>query len=149
MSDIITIGWTILFPGNSADSLIILIIILTVLYIIHRRRSIKYVATVEFLKDLDIRDFKEILKRHRLYITPNTLRCIPRLEEFMNSGRIRIRGIRGNGLDSLVMRGLKKEDAESIILAKELNAKLYARNRKVEIIAWDNGVEVLDYVERF
>ncbi len=143
------IGYLTAISGDLGNILLILIIlVLLAVLFMYLSKKRKYVATAEFLNDVESDEKLEaFIKNKKPHIVAGTSRKLRRLKKFIDEGRLDIIWIKDwDFVSDLVSKGLEDNNAESLALAKQLKAGLYTKNPETKKIAEEHNIKVYDAI---
>jgi len=140
------IGYIVAFsrsPGGIVMLFIILFLLALLFFYMHKKR--RYVAAMDFLKDIKGDELEDFINKRNPYIVAGTSRKLRRLKKFIDQGKVEIVWIKDwNFVNELISKGLDDNSAESIALAKQLKARLFIKNPEAKRIAEEANIKVYD-----
>jgi len=143
------IGYITAISGDLGNMLLILIIlVLLALLFLYLSKKRKYVATAEFINDIESDEkLESFIKKKKPHIVAGTSRKLRRLKKFIDEGKLDIIWIKDwDFVSDLVSKGLDDNNAESLALAKQLKAGLYTRNPDTKRMAEEHNIKVYDSI---
>jgi len=141
------IGYITSISGDLGNILLILIIILLLaLLFVYLSKKRKYVASADFLNAIENDDdLDSFINKKRPCIVAGTSRKVRRLKKYIDEGKIDIIWIKDwDYVNELINKGLDDNNAESIALAKQLNAGIFLTSPEAKKIAEEAGLKAYD-----
>ena len=140
------IGYITAISGDLGSVFIIVIILLLLaLLALYMSRKRKMVASADFLDGLNDEDLEKFVTKKKPNVVAGTSRKLRRLKRFIDEGKVDIIWIKDwDYVNELISKGLDDNNAESLALAKQLNATLYTVNAEAKKIAEESEIKVSD-----